>query len=277
MTPKTIVNLKETMQSDVQERPLAIVTGAVQGLGLGMARQLASDGFDIAMVDLHAEADISEEAARFLRMEGRCHRYYRMDISDISLHRAVLTQIQSDYGRLDCLVNNAGIAARPLTDLLDLEPEAFDRSMNINLRGTFFLTQAFARLLIASAPAASAHYRSIIFITSIAAGMVSPDRAQYCTSKAALSMVSKLFAVRLAAHGIHVHEIRPGFMQTAMTASVGNTVIDEWIADGRVPVPRWGQASDIGLAVSAVAQGKLPYMTGQTLWIDGGVSIARAT
>lgn len=250
--------------------PVAIVTGAVQGLGLGIVCELLRNGFRVAVIDLAenptlpAEIDIGQDWCR----------YYQLDISDIDRHETVLAQIQSDFGKLDCLVNNAGIAARPLKDIMELDVDAFDRSIDVNLRGSFFLTQAFAkRMLDENTPTGEA-YRSIIFITSIAAEMISTKRAQYCVTKSALSMVSKLFAARLAAAGIHVHEVRPGFMQTAMTASGSNDRIEELLDGDFVPIPRWGQAEDVGRAVASLAVGSIPYMTGQPLWIAGGLNIA---
>jgi 3-oxoacyl-[acyl-carrier protein] reductase len=263
--------------SNTLHRPVAIVTGGLQGLGLGIAKQLASDGFDIAVVDLSKDVESCTEKLTTLQDNGAQYRYYSLDISAIEDHASVLNNINADFGRIDCLVNNAGIAARPLTDILNLGPEAFDRSLDVNLRGTFFLSQAFANLLIKTGQTGSDVYRSIVIITSIAAEMVSTDRAQYCISKAALSMVSKLMAARLAQHQIHVHEVRPGFMQTDMTASAGKSVIDEWMADGRVPLARWGQPADVGHAVSSLASGHMPYMTGQPIWIAGGLNISRAT
>lgn len=258
-------------------RPLAIVTGGQQGLGLATAHQLSTDGFDIAIIDLPDIQKLGAEATQFLADGHGRHRYYTLNIAELDHHQAVLEQIYDDYGRLDCLVNNAGIAARPLTDLLKLTPEAFDRSVDINLRGTFFLTQQVAKMLLTQDAPLSSGYRSIIFITSIAAGMISIDRSQYCTTKAALSMISKLFAIRLAPHNIHVHEIRPGFIHTAMTASLGRTAVDEWIESGKVPLARWGKPTDIAFAVSTLARGQLPYMTGETLFISGGVDIPQAT
>lgn len=263
--------------TDNTSRPVAIVTGGLRGLGLAIARQMAEDGFDIAVIDLPEAGPEPEAALAPLRESGARLRYYAMDIADIDRHAAVLDRIGRDFGPLTCLVNNAGIAARPLTDVLALGADAFDRSMNINLRGTFFLTQAFARILADPAQPRSAAYRSIVIVTSIAAELVSTDRAQYCISKSALSMVTRLFAARLAPHGIHVHEVRPGFIRTDMTASAGSDVIDQWIAEGRVPVPRWGVPADVGSAVSALAAGRLPYTTGQPFWVAGGLNIMRAT
>lgn len=257
-------------------RPVAIVTGGLRGLGLAIATQLAGDGFDVAVIDLPAPSATTDAALLPAMQCGTRIGYYALDIAEIDRHAALLEQIRADFGTPACLVNNAGIAARPLTDILELGAQAFDQSLDVNLRGTFFLTQAFARLLIA-APAGATAYRSIINITSIAAEMVSTDRAQYCVGKSALSMASRLFAARLAPEGIHVHEVRPGFMRTDMTASAGSAAIDQWIAQGRVPIARWGTPEDVGQAVSSLACGRLPYTTGQPIWVAGGLNIMQAT
>ena len=259
-------------------KPVAIVTGGLRGLGLGIATQLAHDGFDIAVIDLPPKSHETDAVVAALSELGTCVRYYALDISDQPKHASTLEQIEEDFGPngvLTCLVNNAGIAARPLTDLLELSPEAFDRSLDINLRGTFFLTQAFAKLLVKQD--VNPYHRSVVMITSIAAEMISPDRAQYCVSKAALSATTRLFAVRLANADIAVHEVRPGFMRTDMTATAGSDVIDQWIADGRVPIPRWGTPKDVGRTVSTLAQGLIPYSTGQSFWVAGGLNMMRAT
>lgn len=251
------------------ERPVAIVTGGLQGLGLGIAAALIGGGFDVAVIDLPEQPALPDA------LRGDACRYYQMDIARIERHQPVLEAIRQDFGRLDCLVNNAGIAARPLTDIMELDVAAFDRSVDINLRGTFFLTQAFASRLLAGGPADHAAYRSIITITSMAAEIVFTDRSQYCVTKSALSMMTALFASRLAADGIHVHEVRPGLMRTPMTAKVGNDTIEHLLASGRVPIPRWGEAADVGRTVLSLASGALPYMTGQPIWVAGGLNIPR--
>lgn len=251
------------------ERPVAIVTGGLQGLGLGIAEALIGGGFNVAVIDLPDHPVLPDELA-----SDAC-RYYPMDIAHINRHQPVLATIAADFGRLDCLVNNAGIAARPLTDILHLDEAAFDRSVEVNLRGTFFLTQAFANRLLACGPADPPAYRSIITITSMAAEIVFTDRSQYCVTKSALSMMTGLFASRLAPDGIHVHEVRPGLMRTPMTAKVGNDTIERLLASGRVPIPRWGEAADVGRTVLSLASGALPYMTGQPIWVAGGLNIPR--
>ncbi len=253
--------------------PVAIVTGGLQGLGLSIAKHLINSGFNIAIIDLAETSDLPAQLNTQNKNDLKCN-YYQLDIANLSQHSVVLEQIYNDFGRLDCLVNNAGIAARPLTDILSLEPEAFTRSLEVNLTGTFFLTQKFAKILVSEKTNNQGTYRSIINITSIAAELVSIERSQYCISKSALSMSTKLFASRLAKEDIHVHEIRPGFMQTAMTESVGNSTIESYLQSGFVPIPRWGQSSDVGKTVSALASGSLPYMTGQAIWVAGGLNLS---
>lgn len=257
-------------------RPVALVTGAAQGLGLGTARELARNGFDVVVTDLHAEADVPASVLDELREFGTTIAYRQLDIADLSAHQAVLEDVADTFGRFDSLVNNAGIATRPLTDILDIPVDMFDRAVDINLRGTFFLTQAYANLMIDRGWTGFDTYRSIVIVSSIAAEMVNTDRSTYCVTKSALTMVTKLFAQRLAEHGIHVHEVRPGFMATAMTASAGNTIVDDWIRDGRVPIARWGNATDIGETIATLALGKMPYMTGQPIWVAGGLNMSPA-
>ncbi|WP_157264060.1 3-ketoacyl-ACP reductase [Azohydromonas aeria] len=265
------------MHTPPPPRPVAIVTGGLRGIGHAIAHRLAAEGFDLALVDLDAPGNSTDDTLTSLPASGGRARYYQLDISDIQAHDGVLSYIARDFtGPLACLVNNAGIASRPLTDVLEVDAKAFDRSLAINLRGTFFLTQAFARRLL-DAPAAPGLHRCIVVITSIAAELVSVERAPYCIGKSALSTVARLFAARLAAHGIQVHEVRPGFIQTDMTASAGSNVIDQWIREGRVPMPRWGTPQDVADVVAVLASGKMPYTTGQPFWVAGGLNIARAT
>lgn len=266
--------MSEPQELPEGSRPVAIVTGGLQGLGLGAVIELGKTGFDVAIVDLPGAPEMPPEVVQMGAGGGQV-RYYSMDISDLDRHGPVLDAIIADFGRLDCLVNNAGIAARPLTDLLELQPEAFDKSVDVNLRGTFFLTQAFANKMLSGGASVVDAYKSIIIITSIAAELSFTDRSQYCITKSALSMAAKLFAARLGAAGIHVHEIRPGLMQTSMTAKVGNDTIAKLIVDGAVPLPRQGQPEDVGKTVAALASGALPYMTGQPIWVAGGLNIPR--
>lgn len=250
-------------------RPVAFVTGASQGLGRAIALALADKGYDLAAIDL-AEDEKSASLMAEARAKGANTWFGVMDLADIASHAATIAAAEAALGPITALVNNAGIAARPLTDILDLGAEAFDRNLAINLRGTFFLTQAVARRMVARETEA---YRSITFITSIAAEFAATDRVPYCVSKSGLAMVAKLYADRLGQYGIAVHEIRPGFIRTEMTGSAPTDKIDSYISTGRVAQKRWGQTPDIGAVVSNLAAGALPYVTGQPIYVDGGFHI----
>lgn len=252
-------------------RPVAMVTGARQGLGRAIALALAQKGYDIAALDLVRD-ETAEKTLAALADLGAATLFVEGDLAAIETHEAILGKIWSGLGGIAALVNNAGIAARPLTDILDLSPEAYDRNLAVNLRGSFFLTQKAARRMLAE-PVPG--YRSITFITSIAADHVSVDRAQYCISKAGLSMAAKLYARRLAPD-IHVHEVRPGFIRTDMTASAATGKIDGYIAEGRVALRRWGTPEDVGAVTAALASGALPYLSGQAVYVDGAFHVPTA-
>ncbi|RWM13520.1 MAG: 3-ketoacyl-ACP reductase [Mesorhizobium sp.] len=250
-------------------RPAAIVTGGARGIGLACAEALADAGFDILVVDLvdnapdGLAADIAARGAKFA--------YHCGDIADLDDHTAVVDAATSGFGRIDCLVNNAGIGAVVRGDLLELKPENFDRILSVNLRGTVFLSQAVARAMLA---APGDYPRSIITITSVSAEMASPERADYCISKAGLSMWVKTLALRLAAENVGVFEVRPGIIRTDMTAGV-TAKYDALIDAGLVPAKRWGEAADVGAAVVALACGKLGFSTGSIINVDGALSVPR--
>lgn len=255
--------------------PNAIVTGGAQGIGFAITQQLVEKGFSVAIVDLQAYSPENTALAELMAQYPTQLYYYQCDISALEQHAVLLANINKDLGEIHCLVNNAGIAARPLTDILELGTEAFDRSIEINLRGTFFLTQLVANQMIACNQTQEI-YHSIFFVTSVAAQLISTNRSQYCISKSALSTTAKLFARRLAEHHIYVHEIQPGFIQTAMTGSLGRTVVDEWIETGRVPHKRWGQPQEVGQTVCTLALGLLPFNTGNAFMVDGGLTLPMA-
>jgi NAD(P)-dependent dehydrogenase (short-subunit alcohol dehydrogenase family) len=192
------------------------------------------------------------------------------DIADVSSHETFLDEAESKLGAIDCLVNNAGVSVLSRGDLLDVTPEAYDHCMQINTRGTFFLTQAFAKRLLARA--AGNFHRSIITITSSNAEAVSIQRGEYCVSKAALSMASSLFAVRLGGAGVGVYEVMPGLIETEMSA-VSKPHYDAEIERGWLVNSRWGQPTEVGQVVSTLAQGLLPYTVGQAIKVDGGMLI----
>lgn len=250
-------------------KPLALVTGGQQGIGLGIAQALAAQGFRLAIVSLPDPEDASVQRA--LSALGPDARYYRHDIADLAAIPALLDAIEADQGPLDALIQNAGVAAKVRGDMLDLTPDNLDWIMGINLRGAFFLAQAIAKRMLATT---SEHCRSITFITSVSARLASPERADYCISKAAASMAAQTLALRLAPHNIGVFELRPGIIETGMTAAVKDKY-DARIAEGLVPAGRWGQPSDIGQAVIPLVTGQLAFATGAVIPVDGGLSIER--
>jgi NAD(P)-dependent dehydrogenase (short-subunit alcohol dehydrogenase family) len=174
--------------------------------------------------------------------------------------------------RLDCLVNNAGVGVLSRGDLLEVSVESYDRCLAINLRGSFFLTQEVARRMLTVPPPAGAPHRSIITITSVNAEIASTDRGEYCISKAGASMLTRLFALRLAADGIGVYEVRPGVIRTPMTAPVAGRY-EQRIRDGLSPIARWGEPEDVGRAVATLACGRLPFSVGQVVYVDGGLNL----
>jgi NAD(P)-dependent dehydrogenase (short-subunit alcohol dehydrogenase family) len=250
-------------------RPAAIVTGGARGIGLACAEALADTGFDILIADLAERAD--DDLAETIAARGAKIAYVRCDIADLASHLALVDAATRAFGRIDCLVNNAGVGAVVRGDLLELKPENFDRALNINLRGTVFLSQAVAKAMLATP---NDHPKSIITITSVSAEMASPERSDYCISKAGLSMWVKNLALRLAPENIGVFELRPGIIRTDMTAGV-TAKYDALIDGGLVPAKRWGEASDIGAVVATLAAGKLGFSTGSIINIDGALSVPR--
>jgi NAD(P)-dependent dehydrogenase (short-subunit alcohol dehydrogenase family) len=251
-------------------RPRALVTGGNRGIGAGIVVALARRGFDIVIADVEATADTARTRAA-AEAAGARVAFVAADIADLDGH-ARLVQAAWDGGRIDALVNNAGVSVAHRGDVLDVTPASFDRVMGINLRGTFFLTQAVARRMLTDAPGEA--HRSIVTVSSANATIVAPDRAEYCFAKTALSMMARVFAVRLAAHGIHSYEVRPGVIRTDMTR-VATARYDRLIADGLTPIARWGEPDDVGRTVATLACGDLPFVTGDAVHVDGGLHIQR--
>jgi NAD(P)-dependent dehydrogenase (short-subunit alcohol dehydrogenase family) len=250
-------------------RPVAIVTGGARGIGLACAEALADAGFDILVADLADHA--GDELAANIAERGAKLAYVSCDIADLGGHTALVDATLNAFGHIDCLVNNAGVGAVVRGDLLELKPENFDRALGINLRGTVFLSQAVAKAMLATP---NDHPKSIITITSVSAEMASPERSDYCISKAGLSMWVKALALRLAAENIGVFEVRPGIIRTDMTAGV-TAKYDALIDSGLVPAKRWGEAADIGAVVATLAAGKLGFSTGSIINVDGALSVPR--
>jgi len=251
-------------------RPVALVTGASRGIGLAIAEHLAESGFDLALTSIGWAPDKPAIEMK-LKQTGAAVQFHQSDIGDLGTHKALVDVALDRFGRIDCLVNNAGIASPVRGDLLDLEPANFDKVLSVNLRGTIFLTQAVVRAMLAVPAAAQ---RTIVNITSISSEFVSPERVDYCISKAGLSMWSKALAVRLAGDGISVFEVRPGIIRTEMTAGA-SAKYDALIAGGLVPMRRWGEARDVGEAVAALAGGRLAFATGSVLNLDGGLAVPK--
>lgn len=248
---------------------VALITGGQQGIGLGIAKALAAADFAIAIASLPEPESGSVQAA--LADLGPRACYFRHDLSEIDRAGHLLDAVERDLGPITTLVLNAGVPAMSRGDMLDMKAESFDHVLGINLRGNFFLAQEVARRM---AGRRSAQYRSMSFVTSVSAGMVSIERAEYCISKAGASMMTALFAARLAPLGIGVFELRPGIIETEMTAGVKDKYTQR-IEAGLVPAGRWGQPADIGKVMVPIAIGQMAFATGTVIPVDGGLSIPR--
>ena len=253
-----------------KQKPVALVTGGRRGIGRAICYALVEKGFNIAVNDLESDSAMDETLAGIQERGGDAIAVPG-DIADLDQHQGFINAAVKQFGHLECLVNNAGVSVLSRGDLLDVSVESYDRCLDINLRGTFFLTQCFARYLLNYS--ADLH-RSIVTISSLNAVAASINRGEYCLSKTGLSMLTKLFALRLAEAGIGVYEVRPGIIATDMTAPAREKY-DQFIAGGGVPIPRWGQPQDIGQAVASLASGAIPYAVGQAVAIDGGLSIVQ--
>jgi 3-oxoacyl-[acyl-carrier protein] reductase len=251
----------------------ALVTGGTRGIGLGVARALAHDGWNLALCGVRSARDVSGTIDD-LHKTGSAVEYVAADLAYPADRARLIEAVEARYGVINALVNNAGRAPRVRADLLETAEDSFDELLRTNLQGPFFLTQAIARQQLARRRADSSFSAAIVFITSVSAEMASPNRGEYCVSKAGLSMVVRLFAARLAADGIPVYEVRPGIIETDMTAPVRDAY-DRRIADGLVPEGRWGTPDDVGRVVAALLRGDLPYATGTVVNVDGGLSVPR--
>lgn len=252
---------------------VAIVTGASRGIGNAIAARLASEGYAIVAVGTSAEQSVSANLDA-IRQYGNPFTYVRADVSSEEGRQGIVDRAISDFGRIDVLVNNAGVAPKVRMDILETTEESMDHLLGINLKSTFFLSQRVARLMCREVNEIPGIAPKIINISSISAYVSSTMRAEYCISKAALSMVTQLFADRLAGDGINVYEIRPGVINTDMT-SVVKEKYDEMIDKGLTPIKRWGQPEDVANAVSVLCSGMLAFSTGEVLNVDGGFHIRR--
>jgi NAD(P)-dependent dehydrogenase (short-subunit alcohol dehydrogenase family) len=253
-------------------RRIALVTGGTRGIGLGIARALAQDAWSLALCGLRSREEVSPVVEE-LRVEGGQVEYWRADIGSAADRAGLVASAVAHFGTLHALVNNAGRAPRVRGDLLAASEESFEEVLRTNLQGPYFLSQEVARLF-ASRRAGDNAARAMVFVTSVSAELASPNRGEYCVSKAGLSMAARLFAVRLASEGVPVYEVRPGIIATDMTAGV-REAYDRRIAEGLVPDARWGQPDDVGRVVASLLRGDIPYATGTVVHVDGGLSIPR--
>ena len=254
-------------------RRVALVTGGSRGIGLGIATALAENGYDL-VINGRREQELVKSTIELLSEKGAEVLYCQADISSEQDRESMITAIEDHFGRLDVLVNNAGVAPLERNDILEATMESYDRVMKINLQGPYFLTQRIANWMIDQKEADSGFRGCIVNVGSISATVVSINRGEYCLSKAGMAMMTQLFAVRLGTHDIPVYEIRPGVIATDMTAGVKEKY-DKLIAEGLMVQPRWGQPEDNGKVVVALANGYLPYSTGQVIMVDGGMTIPR--
>ena len=247
----------------------AIVTGASRGIGRGIALALADAGWDVVVnyaTNEQAAAEVADEVAD----RGRRAHPVQADVSKEDDRRRLVDEAYSRFGVVGLLVNNAGVAPRVRADILDAGTESFDRIVDINLKGPYFLTQLVARRMIDQVTAGKVTDPKIVIVSSISAYAASTNRGDYCIAKAGLAMVAKLYAARLAEHGINVYEIRPGVVATDMTSGIREKYDDLILEQGLTPIRRWGQPDDVGRAVVAVANDLLPFSTGQVIDVDGG-------
>lgn len=263
----------EIETGQVNKRRVALVTGSTSGIGYAIASELAKNGFNIA-VNGTREEDKVEHVLSEIKSAGAEVFYIRADVSSSDDQRRILEELRNRFGRIDVLVNNAGIAPKERRDLLEISEESFDRVIEVNLKGPFFLTQLISKWMIELKQKLAQYEPIIVNISSISAYTSSTSRGEYCISKAGLSMMTKLYADRLSEHGINVYEIRPGIISTPMTQAV-KSKYDKLISEGLTPIKRWGTPQDVAKAVVAIAKGYFKFSTGETFNVDGGFHLRR--
>ncbi|MFZ0305572.1 MAG: 3-ketoacyl-ACP reductase [Terracidiphilus sp.] len=255
---------------------VALVTGGTRGIGLGIAKALARKDLNIVVTGRRSEQEalpaLAEIRDQFCAKDLQAV-YFRSNVADADDRRRLLVDIESHFGRLDVLVNNAGIAPEVRADVLEASEESFDRLLTTNLKGPYFLTQAVARWMLRQQEH-KMERRAIVNIGSVSAIMASVERGDYCISKAGISMATKLWAARLAPHGIGVYEIRPGIISTDMTQGVKEKY-DRMIEGDLLVEKRWGTPEDIGKVTALLVTGDLPYSPGAVIAVDGGLSLPR--
>jgi NAD(P)-dependent dehydrogenase (short-subunit alcohol dehydrogenase family) len=261
------------------QRPIALITGARRGIGKAIALEFADSGFDVALTDIQPSDEL-DDVCRLVARRGARAISVVSDLAAIDMHDALLSSVEAQLGPITCLVNNAGVSVISRGDLLDVSQESYDRCLNVNTRGTFFLMQAFGRRVRARQTHAGtsspelAPRQTIVTISSSNAVAASTSRGEYCVSKAALSMATTLFSLRLAELGMAVYEVQPGLIETEMTAPSRHRY-DALVENGQLAIGRWGRPEDVALTVRTLATGGLPYSAGQAIRVDGGLLVRK--
>jgi len=251
----------------------ALVTGGSRGIGYGIAECLAKDGFDLAINGVRDESSVTEVLDK-LRSFGVKVIYCQGDISGQESRKLIIDKVKQEFGQLNVMVNNAGVAPKERNDILEATEESFDYVVGTNLKGTYFLTQLAANWMVQQKEADEQFEGCIINVTSVSSTVASVNRGEYCIAKAGLSMVTQLYAARLGEFQIPVYEIRPGVIETDMTSGVKEKY-DKMFIEGLAVQSRWGQPDDIGKAAASLARGDFPYSTGQVIMVDGGMTLQR--
>ncbi len=252
---------------------VALITGGARGIGFGIAQCLADEGFDLTVCGVRKQ-DAAEQSLAELRRRGAEVLYVRADVGDADARRRLVDMTKEKFDRLHVLVNNAGVAPKTRADILEATEASFEHVMRTNLQGPYFLTQASANWMIEQKRSDPDWQGCIVNISSVSATAASVQRGEYCISKAGIGMATRLWAARLGEFDIPVFEVRPGIIQTDMTAGVQEKY-DKLLAEGLAIQRRWGTPEDVGKAVAALARGDLAYSTGQIIMVDGGMTTPR--
>ncbi len=254
-------------------KPVALITGGSRGIGLGIAKCLAEEGYNLAINGIREHSQV-KEVLNLLRTMGSQVLYCRGNVADLKSREKIIQEIRTKYGRLDLLVNNAGVAPKERKDILEATEESFEYIIRTNLQGPYFLTQLAANWMIEQSKERDDFSGCIINISSISSTIASVNRGEYCIAKAGISMATALYAVRLGEYNIPVYEVRPGIIDTDMTSGVKNKY-DEMISNGLTIQKRWGYPEDVGKAVASLSRGDFPFSTGQVIMVDGGLTLQR--
>jgi NAD(P)-dependent dehydrogenase (short-subunit alcohol dehydrogenase family) len=252
---------------------VVLITGGTRGIGFGVAQALAREGFNLAVCGLRDESAVAEPL-KTLRSLGADVLYYQCDVAQRDARDKMVAAIRQRFGRLDVLVNNAGIAPKERRDILEATEESFEQVLRTNLQGPYFLTQAVAKWMVEQKRGDASFSGCIVNVSSVSATVASVNRGEYCISKAGVAMATQLWAARLGEFNIPAYEVRPGIIETDMTAGVKEKY-DKLLGDGLAIQRRWGTPEDVGKAVASLARGDLPYSTGQVIMIDGGLTVQR--